>query len=330
MSHVFLAAPVQQDPPKPGVPEPILTITLESLGGGRRIVLDGRSGFTHMPGSTGLEMPPFNVATAAAPGVSGSLLVDVRVEERRIFLPLFIGTGDGSQLEHLLRMDEIRSIVDPLTGMFRVIGATTRTERELLAVYTGGLEGNDSEELNGLVWNKVGLTALACEPFARDRTDRLVEFSVGASSGAFIGAVGGTDAVWPTSLGTSSVIGNDMRVNVASEVPVYPVVELVGPMDSFAGTVSLENAALPPFYGGAEWSISVPDGVAEGETFRMVTDPRARSFRANGALAAGRIALGSKLRPFYPGVNVMDVAAPGGDENTRIRISWRELHRSLW
>lgn len=341
MSFAFLAAPVAPEPTTPGIPQPELTLTLMSLDGGRRIVLDGSSGFTHMPGSTGLEMPPFDIVTTPLPGVPGSALQDVRVEERRIFLPIFVGTGTGSQLEHLLRMDDLRSIVDPLTGRFRIVGSTTRTQRELLAVYLGGLEGDDSEDANGLIWNKVGLTALACEPFARSRTDRVVEFSLGAEGGPFIGAVGGSDAIWPTSLGTSSVIGDNMRVAVASEVPVYPTVELIGPMDSFSATMSLENSALPPYFGGSTWSVSIPTGVPEGSTLRIVTDPRARSIRLGtgdpaetpgwtGALAAGRVARGSTLRPFYPGVNVMDVVAPGATAETRVRISWRELFRSLW
>lgn len=331
MSYAFLAAPISH-PVEPGIPQPLLTLTLESLDGSRRIILDGSTGFTHMPGSTGLEMPPINLITAAIPGISGASLLDVRVDARRIFLPLFIGDGTGTQLEHLLRMDQLRSIIDPTTGMFRILGATTRGERELLAVYAGGLEGDDDEDRNGLIWNKVGLTAIACQPFAQDRRDRAVEFQVaaGEAGGAFLGTAGGTDTPWPRALSSSAVIGDNMRVLVASEVPVYPTLELVGPMDSFDSTMSLEDTAAPPFFGGTQWSVSIPNGVPAGQTFRMVTDPRAISFRLDEAQAAGLVARGSTLRPFYPGVNVLDVAAPGADENTRVRIRWRELHRSLW
>ena len=50
----------------------------------------------------------------------------------------------------------------------------------------------------------------------------------------------------------------------------------------------------------------------------------------NGGLASGRIARGSTLRAFYPGTNILNVSAPGGTANTRIRISWLPLYRSLW
>jgi hypothetical protein len=42
------------------------------------------------------------------------------------------------------------------------------------------------------------------------------------------------------------------------------------------------------------------------------------------------VALGSTLRPFYPGKNSLTVTSSGGDEDTLIVLSWREKFRSLW
>ncbi len=332
MVSAFLAAP-----PLPGAagrPEPapqvaIRRLTIESLDGRSRIPLDGSTGWWRIAGSTGLEMPPVDVATAAVPGVAGTALQDVRVAERPVAVPLFTTSG-GGHIDHLDMLDAIRSLIDPTVGQFRLIGSSARGERELVAVYTGGLEGSDGRDESGIYWRKFGLQAVACQPFAQARTDRVVEFAASGAGGAFLGAAGGTDAPWPRALSSSAVVGDNMSVTVASEVPVYPTVELVGPMDSFTGTVSLADATMPPFYGGTTWSVSIPAGVPAGQTFRMVTDPRAKSFRLNGALAAGRVARGSQLTPFFPGLNVMSVSAPGSNENTRVRISWRELHRSLW
>lgn len=331
MSTYFLASPPAAAPLPPSASrEPIPTLTLESLDGSRVIALGRGTGWIRMPGSTGLEMPPVDVVTHTVPGVPGSILSEVRVEERPIFIPIHAASRDAQQVTHLAMMDALRSLIDPVTGMFRLVGTTVRSSRQLTAVYTGGLEGADGRDDAGLYWRKFGLQAIACQPFAQARFDRTVEFAAGAGAGPFLGAAGGTNVPWPRALSSSAVVGDNMLVNVASEVPVYPVIDLVGPMDSFAGTVSLQDGSLPPFFGGQQWSISIPSGVPSGSTFRMVTDPRAKSFRMDGQLAAGRVARGSQLRPFYPGVNVMDVVAPGSDENTRVRISWRELHRSLW
>jgi hypothetical protein len=319
--NIFLAkaAPVPAAEPES---QTLRRLSLESLDGSRRIPLDGSTGWWRMAGSTGLEMPPFDVVRNPIPGVAGSVLQDVRTQERPVFVPIFTSSSNG-HVDHLAMLDVIRSLVDPSTGEFRLIGESARSARELRVVYTEGLEGADGRSDSGIYWRKFGLSAVACQPFAQDRTQRSVEFSNSLGNTAFIGAVGDTDAIWPTGLGTAAVIGDNMRVDVASEVPVYPTVELVGPMDSFTGSLS-------PALSGAEWSVSVPGGLASGETFRMVTDPRARSFRVNGALAAGRVARGSQLRPFYPGVNVLDVSAPGATSETRVRVSWRELYRSLW
>lgn len=331
MSTYFLSAPVGKPPAAPRDPGPVLDTALESLDGTRRIPLDGSTGWTHLAGSTGLEMPPIDVATLPVPGVPGSVLQDVRVTERPIFIPILIDTVSTNHAIHLEALDAMRTLVDPLTGMFRIVGTTERGQRSLTAIYTGGLEGSDGRDERGLNWRKFGLTAVACQPFAEAREDRVVEFqNAGGGGGIFLGTAGGTNVPWPRALSSAAVIGDNMRVPVRSEVPVYPTVELVGPMESFTATVQLEDASLPPYFGGAAWSVSIPQGVPAGSTLRLVTDPRARSIRMDGQLAAGRVARGSTLRPFYPGVNLMSVAAPGGTEATRIRVSWRELYRSLW
>lgn len=315
--NTFLSRPISAPAPEPASTFTPLVLTLESLDGARKIPLDGSTGWWRLPGTAGLDMPAFDVVTAAAPGVHGSVLQDVRVQQRAVQVPVFT-TSSAGRIDHLEMLDAIRSLVDPLVGEFLLVGSGPRGSRELRVVYTGGLEGSDGRDEFGLYWRKLGLTAVACDPFAYDRAERLVEFETAASGAPLIGVVGGTDALWPGALSSSVVIGEGMEITVASEVPVYPTLELVGPMTSFVGTMS------------TGWSVDVPLGVAAGSTLRIVTDPRSRSIRLNDALAAGSVARGSALRPFYPGVNVLDVVAPGGTDATRIRLSWREAHRSLW
>lgn len=308
-------------------------LTFESLDGSRKITLDGRSGWTHLPGSTGLEMPPVEAVTSSVPGVYGSMLEEVRVEERPIFIPIDVASPDSRQVTHRAMLDAIRGLVDPLKGEFRVVCEN----RQLNVIYTGGLEGAFGVNEMGLYWRKFGLKGLAAQPFAESREERPVEFRMSSGGEPFLGVAGGTDTPWGTrTLTTASLISNNMRVWVDSEVPVYPTVYLVGPLDAFTGSVESEASPL-----GQQWSVSVPGGVPAGHTLRLVTDPRARSIRLgpgdpadnpswSGEPAAGLVARGSTLLPFYPGLNRMNVAAPGGTSETRIRIVWRDLHWSLW
>lgn len=349
MSVYFLAPPLGSEPAvEPPSPETVPTLALESLDGLRRIPLDGSTGWQALTDATDLDMPPMDVVTAAVPGVAGSMLLDVRAMERPVVVPIMAMAPNQSSVTHQVMMDAIRSLVDPLRGEFKLVGASARGERELRVVYTDGLRGSYGTSEAGLHWRKFGLRMTACQPFTSSRTDRLVEFATSGGAGPFLGTAGGVDMPWPRAISSSAVIGNNMRVQVTSEVPVYPTVELVGPMDSFTGT--LEQAVMAEdgsyvrlgYYGDApKWSVSVPGGIPAGSTLRLVTDPRAKSIRLGagdpettynwtGELAAGRVARGSSFSPFYPGVNVLDVSAPGGTDATRVRIRWRELHRSIW
>lgn len=334
MSTYFLSAPVASPPPVGGTPRPILDTALESLDGLRRIPLDGSTGWTHMPGSYGLDDAPIEAVRQAVPGVAGSAIQDVRTLEREVFIPIFMETLGTDHVAHLRMLDEIRSLVDWRTRQFRIVGMTERGQRQLTVTYLKGLEGSDGVSERGLFWRKIPLVTVATQPFAEARTDRLVEFQQSSGGGAFLGTAGGTDAPWPRALSSSSLIGDGMEVRVASEVPVYPTLELTGPMDSFEGTLSPvvtdSSGTVTTVQSSSAWHVSVPQGVPAGSTLRLVTDPRARSIRMDGNLAAGRVARGSTLRPFFPGLNVLDVSAPGGTEATRIRLSWRELYRSLW
>lgn len=327
MSTYFLAAPLATGPPTPPRPtEPPPRLVLESFDGQRQIPLDGSTGWKAQAGATGLGMPPIEVVRSVIPGVHGSVQQEVRVGEREVILPLLLTASDRTLITHQAMVSELVSLLDPLTGQFRIVSTTPLGERQLTVSYTGGLEGAFGRDSYSRWWRKIVLTAVGCQPFAEARKPRSVEFQMSGGGGVFLGVAGGTDAPWGTrALSSSAVIGDSMRVQVTSEVPVHPVLELVGSMDSFTGTMALEDTALPPYFGGQKWSVSVPSGVASGESFRIVTDPRGTSIRANGQRAAGRVALGSSLTPFFPGGNVLSVAAPGGTADTRVRLSWTEL-----
>lgn len=306
----------------------IPTLVLESMDGTVRIPLDDTQGLIRMPGSTGLRMPPVEVISSQIPGVPGSVMNDVRTNQRPIFVPIYLH-GDGDMVVFRNRLAQLYALVDPIgRRTFRLVGESSTGSRELIVAYVGGLEGADDAMAEGLSWAKFGLNLVAHEPYARAREDRTIEFRYKAAAEPFLGVAGGTDAPWPRSMTTTTVIGANMSVVIASEVPVYPTVELTGPMTSFHG--DLTHANIDDGVVGPDWVVDIPAGVAAGAMMRMVTDPRRKSFRYNGALAAGRVSLGSRLSPFQSGENLLNVSAPGSNEDTIIRLSWRELFRSLW
>jgi hypothetical protein len=312
--------------------EPIPKLYIESMDGTVSLPLDDTTGLIRLPGATGLEMAPTEVISSSIPGVPGSIVQDVRVQSRPVFIPLYAYSVTSQRAYRDLK-DRLRSVVDPTTGSFKLVGATVRGIREMIVTYESGLEGNDEAGAEGVTWARFGIRATAHEPFARARTDRVLEYRVVSTATPFLGIVGGTDTAWPTMLSSTSVIGSGMPIVVDSEVPVYPTLQLIGSMTSFLGTLSpivTNPNGTTTTITDREWSVSVPAGIPAGSTLLMVTDPRRRSIRLDGALAAGRIARGATLRPFYPGTNVLNVAAPGGTDDTRIIVSWRDLYWSLW
>lgn len=311
----------------------IPALVLESMDRSVRIPLDGTEGFIRMPGSTGLEMPPMEVVSQAVPGIAGTRLADVRVMERPIFIPIYAG-ADGDMVAFRTMMRRLYRLIDPLNrNVFRLVGESAAGSREMIVTYSGGLEGADAATEAGLSWAKFGLALIAHSPFAQAREERSLEFHYSAAPVPFLGVVGGSDTPWPREITSTSVIGTGMGVTVDSDLPVYPTVELTGPMTSFEGNLSpvvVGSNGVETTLTDQQWSLSIPNGVPAHSTFLAVTDPRSRSFRMDGDLAASKVALGSQLRPFYPGKNTLDVAAPGATEDTMIRISWHALYWSLW
>lgn len=312
--------------------EMIPKLSLESMDGTVIIPLDNSMGWIRMPGATGLEEPPVEVVASPIPGVAGSMVQDVRVQQRPVFIPIY-GRAT-TQREFRTMRDTLRTLVSPLgKRTFKLVGTTVRGTREMIVTYEEGLEGADDAVTEGLNWCKIGLKATAHEPYAQAREDRRLEFRLEVATDPFLGTSGGTDATWPGALANTAVIGTGMEVEVASEVPVYPTLELHGGMTSFLGELSpivVHPDGTVESHDDESWMVDVPAGVPTGSELILVTDPRRRSIRFNGTLAASRIARGSTLRPFYPGKNTLNVTAPGGDAGTLIVLSWREKYGSLW
>lgn len=280
-----------------------------------------------MKGATGLDLPPVAVVASGAPGVDGSVLRDRHVRQREVFLPIHLASDVDSDT-YLNERARFERIVAPRSGDVKLVVSSHLGERELTVVCTGGLEGDESQSSAGSTWGRIGLELLAADPYFYAREDTVAEYTVGDIAPPFVGAVGGSDAPWPGALAASVVLGVGMSITVNSSVEVWPTLDLVGPMDSFTGSMD------------TGWSVTVPQGVPAGRVLRIVTDPRRFSIRlgslngagdfVDGQLAAGRVALGSRLVAFQPGVNLLNITAPGANENTRLRLRWRGRHRTAW
>lgn len=321
----FILATVRTAPPvPPRLVRDSRNLWLESMDGTVviQIARDGHPGpWRLLPGHEGLGVAPTELDTSAAPGVAGGFVEGVITTTRPTVLPLSLRTKD--QAEQWERVQELRDLTDPdvdmtRDGNFKLVCSSASGTRELTLAYRAGLEG-DSMDLPH--YERVVLQAVAVQPFALDREERSAEFFIADTDAGFLAASSSDPSAAVFSdlaLSPSEVIGEDMPVTMTSAVPVYPTVEITGPADSVLITA---DTGL---------RIDIPTGVDAGDTLRIVMDPRRASIRLNGAPAAGKLALGSKRAPLVKGTNLIDVAAPGATSDTKLRLSWRGGHRSLW
>jgi hypothetical protein len=302
--------------PRPTVVAPVRTpdvlMWLESWDGTQRVELSSGP-VRWRAGAVGLDAPPVSTYLSAAPDMAGAMLTDVTTLPRHVLLPVTIGGESWVQTWDAIQ--RILDITDPTNGVgpdgnFRLVATSPRGTRQIGLVYQGGLEGDGQP--SQVRQNRV-LDLVAPQPFAEDRSEQTQPFILEQDTAPFLGGLWGS-----IHLSTSAVAGSNTPVNMASAVPVYPTIEITGPAESVLITA---NSGL---------RISVPEGVPGGETLRIVTDPRRKSIRLDGAPAAGSLSLDSRLVPFGLGTTLVDVAAPGATPATLLRLTWRGLHRGLW
>lgn len=297
--------------PATPVISPDVAMWLESWDGTGRVELSSGP-VRWRAGAVGLGVPPVSTYLSASPAMAGARVTEVSTLPRQVLLPLTIGGRNWA--ETWAAIQQLRDITDPTgagpDGNVRLVATSPNGTRQLGLLYRGGLE--DDGQPSQVRQNRV-LDLVAPQPFAEDRAEQTKPFILEQDTAPFLGGIWGE-----IYLVSSSVAGSDTPVDMFSAVPVYPIIEITGPADSVLITA---DSGL---------RISVPAGVLAGQTLRIVTDPRHKSIRLDGAPAAGMLSLDSLLVPFSQGTTLVDVSAPGATADTLLRLTWRGLHRGLW
>lgn len=287
---------------------------LESMDGSIVIPLNVDAERILMPGATGLELPPIDVATLTTPGVPGSQLQEITIGEREVFLPMKFAS-DRSQQAFFEQLNELRGLltgawwqsVSGLTGTFRLGVSSSAGERLLDVTYKSGMTGAHGGADSGTRWEKFGLTLVATEPFWHAREKTVKTFTV--QSGEVFLADGTGTAPWPRSLTASVVIGNGMQMVVDGDVPVWMDMVVQGPATlasvTFPGTNVVMNSSIP-----------------DGQTLSLVTHPRRRSARLNGSVAWSKLAFNSTFAPLLPGRNTVNIGLNSSGDGTSLTVGW--------
>lgn len=251
-------------------------------------------------GSTGLGMPPVQIATSDRIGGDGSSVRGVRYTSREVFIPFAVWKRTKGELTDFRR--HLYQALAPHLGMVTVSveDPATGTTRFIEGYLKDGLEGNFGDDFRGS-YQSFGLTFTCPDPWWKGEEKQIL-LRINPGSKPFISA---SVPFFPVVLSQSSAQGW-FNVWVAGDIPVSPRWEFVGP-----GTDPKLSAA------GSTFTINRTLKAGEKITLDMDT----------GVMSPDRwesVPLSSKLFKLYPGKNIISASMVDATVGSMIRGTYRE------
>jgi hypothetical protein len=289
------------------------TFTFRDLDGNSPFAV-GTSDFFYQPDITGTDMPPREIVTRQIPGMEGERLSEIRIGSREVFLPLWIKSS-ASHLDYLDRRDQLARLFNHRSvdyraqdGTLDLVANSARGERSLRCVYVDGMT-NTMWPNEGAFWGKLGITLRAVRPYWTGVPWATPIVRIPEPSAWF--------GKFPPTMTSSRAFGNDLRVTVEGDAESWPTVDLVGP----ATAVTIVGKGL---------SVSVPGGLADGETGKIVTDPRGRVALFSGVRDWSRVAPTDRYQPLLPGDNSFTITMTGATTASMAKVSGETRYERPW
>lgn len=262
----------------------------------------GREPTLHLHGTTGLGLPPADVATADRLAGHGSVVRGVRYEARPVFLPILMEAPSTADLT-IARRDLYRLLAPHLGPVeVRVQDPGTDTDRMIRGYLREGLTGDFGDTFHGS-WQTLGLDFLCPDPWWMG-AERVQTFRVNPGVKPFIST---TVDFFPVILAQSTVMGR-FEVQVYGDGPAFPVWEVMGPGEDLIISDGTNR-------------IQVNGTFKAGEVVRIDT--------REGRIVPDRwadVTLDSRLFSLPPGRTTLTVTMVGATEATTVSLSYRERY----
>jgi hypothetical protein len=276
-----------------------------------------------MAGVEGLHMPPREVVRGQVPGLTGSLLQEVRDVERPVTLPVFVGSDTG-HVDHLKQLARLQTFLDvtgvdyaAAGGTFDLVATSASGVRALRCVYLEGWEGSEGADF-GVWWASFGLRLLAVDPYWHGTPWSTATLRIPAPLGWMSAADGSYTTAWPGAISLSRVIGSNMPVDVTGDTASWASLQVVGPATTFRAQTS------------SGLDVSLVGGLAAGETMMVVTDPRGRDVTFNGVRDWSRVAPGDTWEPMLPGRSSVTLTMADATAASSARLFGESLFKRAW
>lgn len=190
--------------------------------------LTGWVNFTMLRGLKGQYQPDTDLLEDRTPQQPGSYLAATLVNARTLTIPLLYESTSRQGFIDLRRT--LAAKLSPEQGAgFITYTDTNGVARKLNEVYvTGGLQGNTSEKISGVGWEKAILRVKALDPYWYATSLTSSSFTQTAASGTFL------DNPWlPLKLADTALYGNK-TINNPGDVTAYPYWHITGEFTSIS------------------------------------------------------------------------------------------------
>jgi hypothetical protein len=311
---ILAGIPVVEAPELPDrSKEDTRTLALRDLDGNYPFAPTGRE-FFFMPDCDGLDLVDPELITVQVPGMDGSLLKEIRISQRELFLPMWIAS-DSSHAHYLDQRDSLISLFAYhgrdyrlLGGTFDLVASSIRGDRYLRCTFAGGMKSIKRPN-EGQYWAKLGINAVAVQPHWIGERWQTPVIRQPAPVNTF--------AAFPLNFSTDLALGAGIPISVDGDVDSWITVDLVGPADEV--TVTAEGVLF-----------EIPDGLDDGETVKVIMDPRYRNALFDGVQDWSRVGPATTWHPLPPGDQTMNVVVTGAGANTSAQVSGDTLFRRPW
>jgi hypothetical protein len=270
-------------------------------------------------GIQGLDVPPRENVQEAIYGQEGADLVDIKIGPREYFIPLFLGSN-SSHLDYLNKRGDLRSLFNhrkvdykAAGGTFDLVANSIKGERALRSTYVDGMNGDWEQDSSGIYWESFGLNLLAVRPHWYGGRWTTPVIRRPESGAAWFGH-------FPGRLSSSRTLTAPILVTVLGDIDSYARIDLVGPADDVLIT---SDSGL---------YVSIPDGLADGETAVINTNPRPSEMTASfdGVEDWGRIDPETRWAPLPTGDQSIVISIGGLGANSSAVVSGPSEFESPW
>ncbi|WP_371665978.1 phage tail family protein [Streptomyces sp. NBC_01241] len=310
-------------PTGPTPPQPVywgrtyVSVTGKNGGGEEIPLTDFRNslwpGIVLMPGSTGLDAPPFELHSDDSPNLDGGIFRDARAVAREVMLPIFLYGIDRQTIKAM--KSKLVSHLNPKKGycVLKFVEGDG-VPRYLRCYYKGGMEGSEAEDQAGFKWVKYGLQFTAYEPYFYSDDVQVAQWEFGDTQ-AFLDT---TKALFPIRLNAGRLANDKVTVFNPGDVEAWPRWELEGPIKAF-NFVGPEKRSF-----GVTAPVDGSDIIPAGRTLTVDTRPGFKVVRDNaGTNYWPKLKAQPELWSLPDGTSECTVSITPGAPSARVRLTFQ-------